>query len=83
MEEQHSSAGRRTLRRITLTRDMNYHRDKSILKKLASVRKSAQKLADKLDILDIEEFQGQSMTALKLLLEALILAIQSYSERER
>lgn len=61
---------------------VRYHQNKE-LRKLASVRKSAQKLADKLDILDIEEFQGQSMNALKLLLDALILAIQSYGERER
>jgi len=59
---------------------IRYHQNKEF-RKLASVRKSAQELADRLDILDIEEFQGQSMSALKLLLDALILAIQSYEER--
>jgi hypothetical protein len=59
---------------------IRYHQNKE-LRKLASVLKSAQELADRLDILDMDEFHGQSMSALKLLLEALILAIQSYVER--
>ena len=55
-------------------------KDKSVHRKLASVRKSAECLTEKLDGLDMEEFQGQSMEALKLLLDALILAIRAYQE---
>lgn len=45
---------------------------------LASIRMLSEELLERLERLDIEKFQGQSLDALKLLLESLSLAIQSY-----
>jgi len=55
---------------------------KSFHRRLASVRRSAERLLYGLERLEFEEFQGQSMEALKSLLQALCWAIRIYEERE-